>query len=667
VQRTSAARPHERRSIWRVGPESTWTTILPVAFIIASLISLVILPIVVANHTARMRDEITRLAEPARRTANEIQMDVSSELDKIIAYQVTGQRQYRDDFVQLIGEEARDYATLGRLAPQLNPDVNRELEQLVAQTNSWHLGVKNGEFLQRQLPAEVFNQRLFERHPLYEKSLVAAAKLELEIQEAIDDRLKSIRDLERWNISLTIILTLLALTSALLVAGLGRQMRLLAREAMARRRDAEREATDAKIARAAAEREERRAAFLAAAGQELTASLDFTQTIATLARLYVPNLGEICAIDHAESDGTLRRAAIRHRDGEHDAALQAQVGKVIEHVPDDVARVMSEREARIAGATAELIAYVVPEVPNNTRSMMFVPLVSRGQTLGVVTVIAPEGRVFAREDVALASELARHGSLAIDNARLYAESQQAVRAREEVLAIVSHDLRNPLNAVMLAAQLMKVSDDMPSGEMEQLETIELSAQRMRRLIEDLLDVTRLEGGKQLPIEPAPLDVKPLLQEIYELFKTQAAMSSIALRYDVEDLPPVYADRHRVTQVFSNLVGNAMKFTPAGGRVSMRATRSDDQALFAVSDTGPGIPQKNLKDIFNPYWQAKRTARLGAGLGLPIAKGIVEAHGGKIWVESEPGKGTTFYFTLPLARSAAAASTPAAESPAHSTR
>src|SRR3954453_147492 len=125
-------RRDERRSIWRVGPESTWTTVLPVAFIIASLISLVILPIVVANHTARMRDEITRLAEPARGTANEIQIDLARELDEIIAYQVTGQRQSRRPFVGLTGQEARDSQPLGGLAPQLNPQVNHELEALVA-------------------------------------------------------------------------------------------------------------------------------------------------------------------------------------------------------------------------------------------------------------------------------------------------------------------------------------------------------------------------------------------------------------------------------------------------------------------------------------------------------------------------------------------------------
>ena len=650
-----APRPeYERRSIWRVGPESTWTTMLPVAFIILSLVSLVILPIVVSRHTARMRDEITRLAEPARHTANDVQIRIASELDKIIAFQVTEHPQYRGAFVELIAREAADYQTLGGLTSQLDPQVSRDLTMLIAQTNRWHIAVQRGEFLQRRLPAEVFNTRLFEAHPEYEKSLKAAASLELDVQEAIDERLRSIRDLERWNVSLTIALTLLALTSALLVARLGRQMRLLAAEAVARRRDAEREAADAKIARADAEREERRAAFLAAAGQELTASLDFAQTISTLARLYVPNLGEGCAIDLTEAEGTLGRAALRHRDEERDAALQQHVGVEIDPVPEAIARVMSERAPQIVNAAFEPIA-------SEMRSTIIVPLVSRGQTLGVVVVVAAAGRVFAREDVALASELARHGSLAIDNARLYLDTQEALRAREDVLAVVSHDLRNPLNAITLATQLMK-----EETHSEELETIQLSAQRMRRLIEDLLDVTRLEVGKQLPVEPAPLDVRPLLQETYELFKTQATTSSIALRYEVEDdVPPVYADHHRLTQVLSNLVGNSMKFTPAEGKITVRATGRDGHVLFCVSDTGPGIPQKNLKDIFNPYWQAKRTARLGTGLGLPIAKGIVEAHGGRIWAESEPGKGTTFFFTLPVARDAV--KTSAAESPAHSTR
>ncbi|HWW62151.1 MAG TPA: HAMP domain-containing sensor histidine kinase, partial [Thermoanaerobaculia bacterium] len=161
----------------------------------------------------------------------------------------------------------------------------------------------------------------------------------------------------------------------------------------------------------------------------------------------------------------------------------------------------------------------------------------------------------------------------------------------------------------------------------------------------------------------PLDVGKLLHETYELFKAQAAAGEVTLQVRVEDAPPVYADHHRVLQVLSNLIGNSLKFTPAGGIVAVRAEPHREVVLFTVSDTGPGIPPENLGDIFNPYWQAKRAERFGAGLGLPIAKGIVEAHGGRIWVESTPGEGTRFYFTLPVADERALPVTREAESSA----
>jgi signal transduction histidine kinase len=275
--------------------------------------------------------------------------------------------------------------------------------------------------------------------------------------------------------------------------------------------------------------------------------------------------------------------------------------------------------------------------------------VSRGQTIGIAAAISADNRPFTIEDLPLFAELARRASLSIDNARLYLESQQAVRAREEVLAIVSHDLRNPLSAVSLGASLLLMSDALSEEDREQLDTILLSAKRMNRLIADLLDVTRLEGGKRLPIEMANVEATDLLHEAEELFRAQAGAARISMIYHAdEDLPPVHADRHRIMQVLSNLIGNSMKFTPPGGRIDVRATRRDGEILFTVADTGPGIPKENLSDIFSPYWQAKRTERMGAGLGLPIAKGIVESHGGKVWVESDPGRGTQFYFTLPLA-------------------
>src|SRR5436190_2114115 len=381
-----AAATPERRSIWRVGSESTWTTVVPVVFIIASLLSLVVLPIVFSSHTARMRQEITRVAEPARRAANEIQMDLSAEVDRLMAFQVTGQSQYRDQYLKRIEAQRRNYDTLRKLGPQLGVDVGARLNDLVKQGSEWHEGVQKGEFIGRVLPAEVFMQRLFEQHLSYERALHASAALETAIQESIDERLSKIRDTERLNVSLTLILAILALTSALLVAGLGRQMRLLASEAMRRRQEAEREAADAKIARAGAERAELR-----------------------------------------------------------------------------------ERQARVIGAAPALVRYLGAE--DQPLSTMAVPLVSRGQTLGVITAAAPEGKVFTREDALLTAELARRGSLAIDNARLYEESQQALRAREEVLAIVSHDLRNPLNAITLAVSLMQTS--ISGEEREQLEALDV--------------------------------------------------------------------------------------------------------------------------------------------------------------------------------------------------
>ncbi|HSP15574.1 MAG TPA: HAMP domain-containing sensor histidine kinase [Thermoanaerobaculia bacterium] len=645
----------ERRSIWRIDPDSRWTTVLPVAFIIVSLLSLVVLPLVVSNHTRQMRVEISRLAEPARVEANQIQVDLAAEFDKIIAFQVTGQAQYREAYLNLVRHEELNRIALEHLAPQLDPGLVDDLRKLADASNGWHNGVGSGEFLARQLPQEIFTARLFEVHPSYEKSLVTASDLEIALQAAIEDRLRQIRTAESWNVSLTIILTLLALISAMLVAGLGRQMRLLAAEATRRRLDAEQQAAHALSARAAAEREELRAAFLASAAQELTASLDEQHAISTLARLVVPNLAQACMIDIAERDGSLRRTATAHRNPEIGAKLAAEIGQIRSDVPDMIARTMQERRARLVNS-------LVGEAAGPTGTMLLVPLVSRGQNLGIVIAVAPEGKPFRNDDLALFSELARNASLAIDNAHLYAESQQAVSAREEVLAIVSHDLRNPLNAVTLAASLLKMSETISADEREQIETIDLSAKRMSRLIEDLLDVTRLEGGKRLPIEPGPVEVSSLLEEAQELFKAQAAASSVTLQVcKSENVPPVYADRHRILQVLSNLIGNSLKFTPQGGVIIVAAEKREREVLFIESDTGPGIEKQHLGDIFSPYWQAKRAERLGAGLGLPIARGIVESHGGRIWVESEPGKGTRFLFTLPPAPAENEVATAAGES------
>jgi signal transduction histidine kinase len=623
-------------------------------FIIVSLLSLAILPLVVSRKMAQQRKRIGETAEPARQAANAIQTDLSGEVDNIIAYQVTGDPQYRRAYYARVAREDQNRVRLAGLLPGLDQKLDQELTALFGQTSRWHKGVEQGQFVTRQLPAEVFLARMFENHPAYEQSLAAASELEIELQDAIKAGLQAIESTQQINKRVTLVLTLLAMTSALLVTGLGRQMRLLAREAMRRRLEAERETNEAKRAREAAEREERRTAFLAAAGQELAKSLDYQQTLASLARLIVPNLAEMCVIDMSEDEGVLRRSAVAHRNPEDEAVFAADVGTARREVPEVLVRIMQSGEPALVGSSSGLYSYITGHADGNGRSLIFLPLVSRGQSIGIAAAFSTEANPFTTADVPLFGELARRASLSIDNARLYEESQQAVRAREEVLAIVSHDLRNPLSAVILGSSLLTMSETLSDEDREQLETIAVSAKRMGRLIADLLDVTRLEGGKRLPIEPETVHAAELLQEAQELFRAQATVASVTMEYPAdENLPPVHADRHRVMQVLSNLIGNSLKFTPPGGRITVSATLRNDEVLFAIADTGPGIPQEHLSDIFSPYWQAKRTERLGAGLGLPIAKGIVEAHGGRIWAESEQGGGTQFYFTLPLQTPASA--------------
>jgi signal transduction histidine kinase len=179
-----------------------------------------------------------------------------------------------------------------------------------------------------------------------------------------------------------------------------------------------------------------------------------------------------------------------------------------------------------------------------------------------------------------------------------------------------------------------------------MEVIERAAKRMNRLIQDLLDVALMEAG-QLTIERAQLSAVGLIVEAVDVQRPLASSSSLELRVEVEtDVPDVLGDRDRLLQVFENLIGNAIKFTKAGGRITAGAASRDNEVVFWVADTGCGIASENLPRVFDRFWQATKVGRQGAGLGLPITKGIVEAHGGRIWVESTAGNGSTFFFTIP---------------------
>jgi len=228
---------------------------------------------------------------------------------------------------------------------------------------------------------------------------------------------------------------------------------------------------------------------------------------------------------------------------------------------------------------------------------------------------------------------------------MYEDAAASIDAREQVLKIVSHDLRNPLHTISMCASLMLDLPLPPEQQAEHLQRIKRSGERMNRLVQDLLDVAKLEAGR-VAIATRQVEVGPMLREAYGMLASIAAEKGLHLELEVADgLQPIVADEGRVLQVVSNLVGNAVKFTPSGGTITIRAEDAPGGVRFSVSDTGVGMTPEQLSHLFGRFWQANPSDRRGIGLGLSIAKGIVEAHGGRIWVESQPGVGTTFHFTL----------------------
>jgi signal transduction histidine kinase len=286
--------------------------------------------------------------------------------------------------------------------------------------------------------------------------------------------------------------------------------------------------------------------------------------------------------------------------------------------------------------------------------MMVVPIVARETVHGVFTFISTDaGRRHSGSSLATAHDLAAHAALAIDNALFYERAQKAIHAREDMLSFVSHDLRNPLMGIQLTTEtLMR---NVPAEERrkgwKQLERIKRGARQMRRMIDDLLDVTSLEAGR-LTLTTDAHEAARLADEAVVMLAPLAVEKQVKLAYQPSRQPLVIrADRDRVIQVLSNLIGNAIKFTPQGGAVTVTTGAADTRALFAVSDNGPGISPAVRPHIFERFWQAEETARKGRGLGLYIAKGLVEAQGGAIWVDSPGEGGTRFSFTLPLASAA----------------
>lgn len=409
-------------------------------------------------------------------------------------------------------------------------------------------------------------------------------------------------------------------------------------------------------ARSAAEAAERRATFLAEASAVLDSSLDFEATLRSLVGLLVPGYADMCVVDLVTGRGVVQRVEVAHADPtrrELADRLRAYPDAHSWYITRDAIR--TGKPVLVAEVTdapwrahtedaehAELLRAL------GISSYVAVPLVARGHVLGALALCQGDAaQPYGPADLAFAVAFARAAALAVDNARLYRMEQRAVQARDEVLGVVTHDLRNPLSVLsMCASSLLEGQHGAETAVRETAETIRDAAAWALRLIQDLLDVAMIEAG-HLALERRPQDAVILISKAAVMFERMAEERSLRLVLDVPDqLPQVEADGERVLQVLSNLIGNALKFTPAGGEIRLGAEAGEGQVRISVADTGTGIPAEQLLHVFDRYWHARRGASVrGTGLGLAIAKGIVEAHGGRLEVKSEPGRGSAFSFTL----------------------
>jgi PAS domain S-box-containing protein len=373
--------------------------------------------------------------------------------------------------------------------------------------------------------------------------------------------------------------------------------------------------------------------LIADAGARVSLSLERPEILRGLTSLVVPAFADVCVLDLDEG-GALRRAALEQRAGVSawPAGTRPSVG---------ASRVFRAGKAEILTAVKDdddgLRTLGV-------RSVLRVPLILGGKPVGVLSLFMLDGiRAFAPEDLPTAAALADRAALALENARLYEEARSANRGRDDVLKMVSHDLRNSLNAIgFIATELAR------QGGSPLATQIRTAATLADRLLSDLGALLVIESGA-LVLGRVVESVDSMLKEIADLFRPLADARAIELRAVTEQPGlTVFVDRHRMVQAVSNVVANAVEISQEGGHVDVAVKQVGDEVVFAVSDSGPGLAPAEVERMFSRvHWASEGRRRATVGLGLVISKEYVEAHGGRIAVQSKPGRGTTFTIAIPV--------------------
>ncbi|PYJ89353.1 MAG: hypothetical protein DME70_02255 [Verrucomicrobia bacterium] len=422
-------------------------------------------------------------------------------------------------------------------------------------------------------------------------------------------------------------------------------------------------------ARAEAEARQERLAFLADASNVLAGSLNYEETFCSLADLVVPRVADFCLVLAVEEDGRMRQVAVSHRDPAEEPAMQ----RLADEFPPSAtaekggAHVLKTGKSQMVCDVhnGELREVFTEKADRDwirslsAKSFIAVPLRAHDRVLGAIVMINTNpGRICGPEELSLAEELAHRAALAVENAGLYksaqkarAESERANRAKDSFLAMLSHELRTPLTPVLTSVLSLEQAEDLPDELRASLQMIRRNVELEARLIDDLLDLTRISKGKvQLNLEE--VDAHLLLRSALEICQADIEKKNLALRTDfTATKASLQADPARLQQIFWNLIKNAVKFTPEGGRLEIRTENREDKLRVEVSDTGMGIDAETLPKIFNAFEQGARSQLGGLGLGLAISKALVETHHGELIAASDgPDKGATFTAIFPAAQS-----------------
>jgi PAS domain S-box-containing protein len=567
---------------------------LALTLVALALVAMAVVPVVLGRRVSEAQARISTVLEPAARAASRLALLQARQMTRFQSFLLTGDRSYRSPYIAALKEERELYEELGRLARGLDFDVRERLAGLSAESTRWHFdnqqAFDSGSGPDTDGSARAANRRAYDE---IEKRM---RELERAIQSEVAAGRREIDRLHAWQTWVTLALAIVALGAVFVVARVGRRLRGFMAEAELRRAEA---------VRARREMD----AILEATGDGVL-GIDLEGKCTSLNRVGVDLLGyserEIMGRDVHETLCHSDPSGVPSSAGECRILGALREGRRAESADGDV---LWRRDGRAFPVRWTLL-----------------PLIDGIERRGAVLTFTDMTEIEEKE----------------------AALRRAVEQREEVVSIVSHDLRNPLGVVSAAADLLI---DLPLDDEErrqQAEIIKRSAERMERLIGDLLDVARIEAGAFL-VRPADEPVRPLLEEAREAFSHQAECAGVSILIDAPEALRVHGDRDRILQALGNLLDNALRFTPADGSVEVGAALDEGGivALF-VADTGRGMPPEAIEHLFDRFWQAEAGERGGAGLGLAIVKGIAEAHGGEVVVESEEGAGTHFEIRLPAA-------------------